>query len=206
MENYVPGDKKITEQKLWENYEYFIRAVIPYAEKYNITLALHPDDPPVTRLGEVSRIMISAANIEKAVNIVKSDHLGITMCQASYAMMGENLYEVIPHFADKIRFVHFRNAKGNKNHFRETFHDNGDLEMGKLLRLYDMCGIDVPIRVDHVPTMAGEKSNIPGYDALGRLYAIGYLKGLLGIWRGNPRPFNDRDESAARYTINLPKA
>lgn len=179
IDQFVPSEKKITEKQLWDNYEYFIRAVIPYAEKYDIHLALHPDDPPVEKLGNVSRIMINAKNIDRAVNIVKSPNLGITMCQATYAMMGEDLYQVISYFADKIKFVHFRNAVGNKYHFRETFHDNGSIEMGKILNLYRKCKVDVPIRVDHVPTMVGEKKEKPGYDALGRLYAIGYLKGLL---------------------------
>ena len=177
--DFEPSDKSISAKALWENYTYFVEAVISYAEKYNITLALHPDDPPISKLGAVERIMVSADNIEKAMNIGKSDKLGITMCQATYAMMGENLYEVIPRFADKIKFIHFRNVSGTKENFRETFHDNGQLEMGKLIKLYKKCGVDVPIRVDHVPTMAGETIQNAGYDALGRLFAIGYLKGLL---------------------------
>lgn len=179
IKDFVAEDKKITAQELWSNYEYFINAVIPYAEKYNINLALHPDDPPISKLGDVERIMISADNIEKAMNIKKSDKIGITMCQATYKMMGEDLYDVIPRFADKIMFVHFRNVVGTKMRFRETFHDNGDISMSDILNLYKECGVDVPIRVDHVPTMAGETTGIAGYDALGRLYAIGYLKGLL---------------------------
>lgn len=179
MDKFIPNDKEISSEALWKNYEYFIDAVIPYAEKYNIDLALHPDDPPVQQLGKVSRIMINAKNIDRAVNVVKSDKLGITMCQATYAMMGEDLQKVIPYFADKIKFVHFRNAVGNKQKFRETFHDNGSLDMGKLLKLYGENGVNVPIRVDHVPTMASESTEIPGYGALGRLFAIGYLKGLL---------------------------
>lgn len=179
IKDFVPTDAQISEQELWENYTYFIKAVIPYAEKHNIVLALHPDDPPLAKLGNVSRIMINADNIEKAVNIVKSPSLGITICQATYAMMGENLHEIIPRFADKIKFIHFRNAKGTKEHFRETFHDNGELDMAELMRLYKVNNINVPIRVDHVPTMAGEDVKNAGYDALGRLFAIGYLKGLL---------------------------
>ena len=173
-------DASISSDKLWENYTYFIKAVIPYAEKYGIRLALHPDDPPRKNIGNVERILISADNIEKAVRgIVKSDMLGVTMCQANFYIMGEDLYKVIPRFADKIFFVHFRNTIGNISKFRETFHDNGSLEMARLMKLYKKCGIDVPIRVDHVPTMLGEKSNVAGYDALGRLFAIGYLKGII---------------------------
>lgn len=170
----------ITSKELWDNYTYFIKAVIPEAEKYGIKLALHPDDPPRKRIGNVERIMISADNIEKAVyGIVKSDMLGITMCQANFHIMGEDLYKVIPRFSDKIFFVHFRNTVGNKSFFRETFHDNGALEMARLMKLYYKCGVDVPIRVDHVPTMAGEISKNAGYDAMGRLFAIGYLKGII---------------------------
>ena len=170
----------ITEAELWNNYEYFLKAVIPTAEKYGIKLALHPDDPPLAKLGGVSRIMISPENVKKAVyDIYPSESLGITMCQATYYMMGADLEKTVAEFADKIMFVHFRNATGKKTKFRETFHDNGDLDMAKMLRLYAKFGIDVPIRVDHVPTLVGENTEVAGYAAQGRLFAIGYLKGLL---------------------------
>ncbi len=178
INEFVPGDKAITADELWHNYEYFIKAIMPYAEKHNIRLALHPDDPPLEKLGNVSRIMISYDNIKRAINTVNSPNLGLTMCQATYLMMGEDLDKIIPEMKDRIFFVHFRNAVGNKFCFRESFHDNGMINMAKILRKYTECGIDVPIRVDHVPTMAGERDG-DGYTALGRLYAIGYLKGLL---------------------------
>lgn len=177
---FTPTDAKITSKELWVNYEYFLKAVIPYAEKYGIRLALHPDDPPVPRLGDVERIMISYENIKKAIyDIYPSDMLGVTMCQATYHIMGEDLYKVIPELAEKIFFVHFRNTTGHKLSYRETFHDNGEIDMAKMLMLYKKCGVDVPIRVDHVPLMAGEKQEVAGYTAIGRLFAIGYLKGLM---------------------------
>ena len=179
FDSYKPTDAKITAKQLWDNYEYFIKAVIPYAEKFGIRLALHPDDPPIPRLGNVERIMISYENIQKAMNITQSENLGVTMCQATYLMMGEDLYDVIPKLADKIFFIHFRNAVGNKYKFNETFHDNGLIDMPDIIRLYKKCGVDVPIRVDHVPLMAGEQEGTAGYTALGRLFAIGYLKGIL---------------------------
>ncbi len=184
LADFQPAGEAITEDDLWANYAYFIKAVIPHAEKYGIRFALHPDDPPVPRLGDISRIMISSENIRRAIHgIVQSPCLGVTMCQATYYMMGENLDTIIPDFADRIFFVHFRNTTGVKTDFRETFHDNGDLNMPALIRLYQKCGIDVPIRVDHVPTMAGETSRHSGYDILGRLFAIGYLKGILDTSR-----------------------
>ena len=183
---YDPADftpkagAQITVEELWKNYEYFLKAVIPTAEKCGIKLALHPDDPPVPNLGDVSRIMISVENIKKAIyDIYPSEMLGLTMCQANFYIMGADVEKTIEEFAEKIFFVHFRNTTGTLKKFRETFHDNGDLDMGKLLRLYTKLGIDVPIRVDHVPTMKGENAKVAGYASMGRLFAIGYLKGLL---------------------------
>ena len=179
LTDFKDTGKAITAKELWENYEYFIKAVIPHAEKHGIKLALHPDDPPLARLGNVERIMISADNIEKAINIVKSDNLGITMCQATYLMMGEDLEKCAERFRDKIFFIHFRNAVGNKEKFNETFHDNGLIKMAEMIKIYKKNGINVPIRVVHVPLMYGVKLETAGYTALGRLYAIGYLKGIL---------------------------
>ncbi len=188
MADFTPTDAVITADKLWENYAYFIKAVIPYAEKYGIKLGLHPDDPPVQRLGGVERIMISKKNIEHAVRgIVRSDSLGVTMCQANFFVMGEDLEKTVADFADKIFMVHFRNTKGTPTHFRETYHDNGDIDMAKIMQVYKKCGVSVPIRVDHVPTMAGEISTQPGYDAMGRLFAIGYLKGILDAVYGREK-------------------
>ncbi len=185
MADFQPTGAKMTADELWRNYEYFVKAVIPEAEKYGIKLALHPDDPPVPRLGDVERIMISRANIRRAVyEIIPSESLGITMCQANYFIMGEDLEDTIREFADKIYLIHFRNTIGEPNHFRETFHDNGDIDMAGLMRIYVENGVNVPIRVDHVPTMSGEQSQLAGYDAMGRLFAIGYLKGILDAIEG----------------------
>ena len=170
----------ITAEKLWKNYEYFIDAVLPYAEKNEMKLSLHPDDPPLPRLGGVERIMISADNVHRAIfDIHPSECLGLTLCQANFFIMGEDIEEIVRRFREKIFFIHFRNTKGCPTHFRESFHDNGDIDMAKAMRCYVDAGINVPIRVDHVPTMAGEMSEVAGYDALGRLFAIGYLKGIL---------------------------
>ena len=180
MADFKPTGAKITADELWNNYTYFIKAAVPEAEKYGIKLALHPDDPPVPRLGDVERIMISRANIRKAVyEILPSESLGITMCQANYYIMGEDLADTIREFADRIYLIHFRNTTGTPEHFRETFHDNGEIDMAKLMRVYVENGVNAPIRVDHVPTMAGEQSQFAGYDAMGRLFALGYLKGIL---------------------------
>ncbi len=176
---FAGDDFVLPAEQVWRNYEYFIRAVIPHAEQYGIKLALHPDDPPLPELGHVGRIFTSLENIQRGISLVNSPMLGVTFCQACYTLMGEKLEEAIPALADKIFFIHFRNVRGDKRNFRETFHDNGMIDMAQAMRLYVRHGVDVPIRVDHVPTLKGEEGRIGGYDALGRLFAIGYLKGLI---------------------------
>lgn len=188
LERFKPDTFEMTSDRVWENYVYFIKAVIPYAEKYGIKLALHPDDPPLEKLGNVARIFTSLENIEKGMNVVKSQNLGVTFCQACYRLMGEDLEKAVFTLADKIFFVHFRNVRGNRFDFTETFHDNGEIDMASAVRLYQKYCPDgaenIPIRVDHVPTLAGEENRISGYDALGRLFAIGYLKGILEAEKG----------------------
>lgn len=178
--DFAGTDKKITADKLWQNYTYFVKAAVPEAEKHGIRLALHPDDPPLPALGGVERIMVSLENIRRAIfDIMPSPSLGLTMCQANFHIMGEDIRRVTDLFGDKIFFIHFRNTRGVPESFRETFHDNGDIDMAAVMRYYIEKGIDVPVRVDHVPTLKGESSTLAGYDALARLFAIGYLKGIL---------------------------
>jgi mannonate dehydratase len=171
----------VSEEKLWENLEYFLERVIPVAEKANVKLALHPDDPPVSPIQGISRIITSAAALKKAVDLVPSRYSGVTFCQGSLAAAGEDIPKEIIELgkAKKIFFVHFRDIRGTSKKFAETFHDDGQTDMFAAMKAYRSVGFDGPVRIDHVPTMAGEKNNEPGYAEVGRLFALGYLKGLL---------------------------
>ena len=171
---------EVTQERLWANLEYLLKAIVPVAEKAGVKLAIHPDDPPVPAIQHVGRILTSADAIEKAINLVPSKNMGITLCQGTYTAMGEDILQVIDRFKDKTFFVHFRDISArNPYDFHETFHDNGVNDMAKCLKKYIQNGFDGYIRVDHVPTMAGEENELPGYETLGRLYAIGYMKGLI---------------------------
>lgn len=173
----------MTRERLGANFDYFMKAVIPVAESVGVRLALHPDDPPLESLGGVARMFTSLEKITGAIDRYHSPVFGVTFCQACYQLMGEDLENAIKTLADKIFFVHFRNVRGDKMNFSETYHDNGDIDMARAIRLYTKYCPDgareIPIRVDHVPTLPFEIGNRDGYDALGRLFAIGYLKGLL---------------------------
>lgn len=171
----------LTAGQVWANLTYFLRAVAPAAEHYGFRIALHPDDPPVPMLMGVARVLTSPENIQRALDIAASPNVGVTLCQGTYSAMGADVCAAITRFAvqDKLFFVHFRDIRGTRERFHETFHDNGQTDMAAAIRAYRDVGYAGPVRVDHVPTMAGEENTAPGYASVGRLFALGYLKGLL---------------------------
>lgn len=172
---------EIPEQRMWDNITYFLKAIIPVAEKAGVNMALHPDDPPLTPLRGIGRICISAANYRRILSIVPSPVNGITYCQANFVAMGEDVYTLAQEWLKqkKIFFVHFRDIEGKGQRFRETFHDNGPTDMIKMLKIYADGGFNGPIRPDHAPTLEGEENSRPGYAMKGKIYAFGYMKGAM---------------------------
>jgi len=172
---------EVSEDRLWENLRYFLKHIVPVAEKARVRLALHPDDPPISPIRGVSRILRSADALQQAIDLVPSEFSGITLCQGTLATAGEDIPATIRRFAkqDKLFFVHFRDVKGTPEKFEETFHDDGKTDMYEAMKTYYEVGFDGPARPDHVPTMDGETNENPGYETLGRLYGVGYIKGLM---------------------------
>ena len=175
-----PAEPIVTQEALWRNYEYFLRAVIPVAEESGVKLGLHPDDPPVPQLRGYGRIFISAEAFRRALAIVDSPCHGVTFCQATFRAMGEDVSALAKEFcrAGKLFFFHFRDIEGNAEHFHETFHDNGPTDMAALLALLRENGFEGLVRPDHTPTLAGEANDNPGYEMLGNLFAFGYIRGI----------------------------
>ncbi|MFC6862847.1 mannonate dehydratase [Halomicroarcula sp. GCM10025817] len=168
-----------THEDLWEALEYFLQEVTPVAEEAGVKLALHPDDPPREELRGVPRIIRSVDAYDRVLNAYDSEHNGITFCQGNFAAMETDVPAAIEHFGDRIHFVHFRDIRGDADHFVETWHDEGQTDMLAAMRAHEEhVGDDVPMRPDHVQTMAGEDNSNPGYHTLGRLFAIGYMRGL----------------------------
>lgn len=170
----------VTEQQLWDNLQYFLERVIPVAEQSHVKLAMHPDDPPLSPIRGLGRIMRSVENFQKLIDLIPSPANGITLCQGNFALMTDDLPAVIRHFGKqgKIFFAHLRDVRGTPEKFEETFHDDGQSDMLACMRAYREIGFDGLCRPDHVPTMAGDSNEDEGYSSIGRLFAIGYLKGL----------------------------
>lgn len=171
---------EVSEERLWENLRYFLEKVVPVAEEAGVKLAMHPDDPPLSPIRGVGRIMRSVENYQRLIDMIPSPVNGITMCQGNFTLMTDDLPDVIRHFGnqDKIFFVHFRDVKGTPDNFTERFHDDGKTDMLACMKAYRDIGFEGVLRPDHVPTMEGDSNEHAGYSAIGRLFAIGYIKGL----------------------------
>ncbi len=171
----------VTEEQLWENLKFFLECVVPVAEESHVKLAMHPDDPPLSPIRGLGRIMRSVENYQKLLDLVPSPVNGIALCQGNFALMTDDLPAVIRHFGrqEKIFFVHFRDVRGTAEKFVETFHDDGQTDMLACMRAYRDVGYEGVCRPDHVPTMEGDSNDRPSYSSIGRLFAIGYVRGLL---------------------------
>jgi len=170
----------ISEEKLWETLEYFLKKVIPVAEKWNVKLAMHPDDPPLSPIRGVGRIMRSVENYQRLLDLVPSPMNGITLCQGNFTLMTNDLPGVIRKFGgqNKIFFIHFRDVRGTPEKFEETWHDAGQTDMLACMQAYKDINFEGVLRPDHVPTVEGDSNENAGYSSFGRLYAIGYIRGL----------------------------
>jgi mannonate dehydratase len=168
----------INEEALWTHLDYFLKKVLPVAEKAGVKLAMHPDDPPLSPIRGVGRIMRSIENFQRLLELDPSPMNGITLCQGNFTLMTEDLPAAIRQFGKKIFFVHFRDVQGTPDRFEETWHDAGKTDMLACMKAYREIGLDGVLRPDHVPTVEGDSNAHAGYSAFGRLYAIGYIRGL----------------------------
>ncbi len=167
----------------WERITYFLERVVPVAAEHKIRLACHPQDPGMPR-GKgwrgVETVLGSVDGLKRFVSIAESPYHGLNFCQGTVSEMldkpGEQIFDVIRHFGqrNKIFNVHFRNISGGFLNFRETFIDDGDVDMLKAMRVYKEVGYDGMVMPDHVPSIEGDTSNFQGF-----AFAMGYIKALI---------------------------
>ena len=174
--------KNIDEQKLFENLVYFLERVIPYCEKYDIKLAIHPDDPPWKIFG-LPRIITNKENIEKMLKAVDSKYNGLALCMGSLGANPNNdLPGMVRHFGEmgRIHFAHVRNLKiTGKKKFHETAHPTfcGTHDMYEIMKAFYEIGFEGYIRPDHGRMIWNEKGT-PGYGLYDRALGAVYLQGL----------------------------
>jgi mannonate dehydratase len=167
----------------WERITYFLERVVPVAAEYKVRLACHPQDPGMPR-GKgwrgVETVLGSVDGLKRFVSIADSPYHGLNFCQGTVSEMlekpGEQIFDVIRYFGErkKIFNVHFRNIAGGFLNFRETFIDDGDVDMLKAMRVYKEVGYDGMMMPDHVPSIDGDTGDLQGF-----AFAFGYIKALI---------------------------
>jgi mannonate dehydratase len=175
-----PDRRESSSDALWRNLAYLLERLVPAAEEAGVKLAMHPDDPPMPSLLGAAQIMHNAACYDRLFELNPSPANGMCFCQGTFAEMGTpDMPAMIRRFGSRIHYVHFRDVRGTMPKFVETFHDEGQTDMHAAMQAYRAIGFTGPARPDHVPTLADEDGDGSGYSMLGRLFAVGYMRGLI---------------------------
>jgi len=171
-----------SEEEMWEYYQYFLEGVLPVAEEAGVTLALHPNDPPVPSLAGVPQLFRSFEAYKKGMDLVKSENHGLQYCLGNFSAMGADIDEVTEYFGkqDKLVYVHFQTISNaisdTQPGFNEVFVDMpGYYNPVTVLKKLKEVGFKGMIMPGHVPKIIGDES----WEERGRSFTIGYIKGII---------------------------
>jgi len=178
----LTNEREYSEDEVWAHFETFIRVAARAAEEEGVMIGIHPDDPPISRLGGVPRIFSTFENYKRALAIADSPNVGVCLCIGCWLeggdLWGADAIEAIRYFAGekKLFKVHFRNVDAPLPHFVETFVDDGYGDMRAIMRTLQEVGFNGVIIPDHIPKMADDPR-------LGTAFTIGYMKALIDCTR-----------------------
>jgi mannonate dehydratase len=168
-----------SEKEIWDNYEYFIKRVVPVAEEQGVYIGIHPDDPPVPMLGGVPRCIFgNFEGYKRALEVAASPNVGVCLCCGTWLEGGEltgmDVVGAIRYFGKmgKLWKIHFRNVSAPVPHFVEAFVDSGYMDMWKIMRALREVEFDGVVIGDHFPQMVGGGRTSVAY-------TIGYMKAQL---------------------------
>ncbi len=173
--------RTVTADEMWDNYVYFMKAVLPVAEEAGVKLALHPDDPPVPTLGGIARIFGTFAGFKRGLEAVPSPNSGLDFCMGCWSEMEPQtlpgVIEAIQYFGQrgKIFYVHFRDVQGTGNYFQECFLGEGNVDVVAAIRALKDANFTGFILDDHVPHIVDDTT----WGHRGRAYASGYIMALV---------------------------
>lgn len=182
--------RDVDQNKLFENLRYFLEAIIPVCEKFDVKLAIHPDDPPWPIYG-LPRLITSQENVQRVLDAVDSPYNGLTLCSGSLGVGKNNdIPTLVRHFGKqgKIHFGHVRNVDiSSERIFHESSHlsSDGSFDMYEIMKAYYDVGFEGYIRPDHGRMIWNEEAR-PGYGLYDRALGVTYLNGLWeAITKGN---------------------
>lgn len=186
FKNLLSLYKGIDRKGLMDNMTYFLNAIMPVCDKYDIDMCVHPDDPPFQVLG-LPRIVTSSEDIRAFLDAVSNPHNGLTFCAGSLSSGAHNdVVGMAREFASRTKFVHLRSCEvlpdGN---FKEAPHLGGRANIIELVRIFEKENPSLPMRVDHGRSMLGDEKMgyNPGYEFHGRMLALGQVEGVMAVVR-----------------------
>ena len=172
--------RDVDDERLFANLQYFLERIMPVCNRYDIRMAIHPDDPAWSVFG-LPRIIINKENILRMMKMVDDPHNGVTFCSGSYGTNPENdLPDMIRSLKGRIHFAHVRNLKFiTPSNFEEAAHlsSDGSFDMYEIVKALYEIGFDGPIRPDHGRMIWGETA-MPGYGLYDRALGAAYINGL----------------------------
>ena len=172
--------KDVDNEKLFNNLKYFLEKIMPVCDKYNINMAIHPDDPAWSVFG-LPRVITCKENILRMMKMVDNPHNGVTFCTGSYGTnLNNNLVDMIRCLKGRIHFAHVRNLKFiTKTNFEEAAHlsSDGSFDMYEIMKALHDIDFQGPIRPDH-GRMIWDEVAMPGYGLYDRALGASYLNGL----------------------------
>ncbi len=172
--------RDVTEETLFQNLCYFLDAVMPVCDRYDVNMAVHIDDPVWSVFG-LPRIVNSKQNLQRLFKAVPNKHNGVTLCTGSLSSDPTiDIPDVIRSLGGRIHFAHIRNTRHTApGVFEEAAHyaADGSLDMVEIMQALVDVGFEGPVRPDHGRTVWGEVS-MPGYGLYDRALGSQYLLGL----------------------------
>jgi mannonate dehydratase len=147
----------ITHEELWRRLTRFLEDVLPVAEQSGVRLAAHPDDPPLPTVRQQPRLVYQPYMYQRLIDLAPSANNALELCVGTMAEMTEgDVYEAVDRYSrqGKIAYIHLRNVTGKVPHYRETFIDEGDVDMVRILSILYRNGFDGVVIPDHTPQMS----------------------------------------------------
>ncbi len=166
-----------TSEELWQRLADFLDAVLPVAEEAGVTLAAHPDDPPMPTMRGQPRLVYQPQLYQRLLDLRLSPANALEFCIGTLAEMADgDVYEATDTYSrqGKVAYIHLRNVTGKVPHYRETFIDDGDVDMLRILRILKHNGFEGVILPDHTPQMT---CAAPWH--AGMAHALGYMRAAL---------------------------